>query len=229
MFAGIAGRYDFANRMLSGGMDILWRRAMVRAVKARQPQAVVDLATGSGDVALELASVLGPICSLRGMDFCEPMLEEARVKQTQRQQRGKKAPEVIFSMGDILDLPLEDASVDVLTVAFGVRNLEDRHRGMVEMLRALRPGGAVICLEFSQPAAWFRPFYYAYLKFILPPLAGLVTGDRDAYQYLAGSIEAFPRREQLSAEYTQAGFTRVRARPLTFGVVALHEAEKAMN
>jgi demethylmenaquinone methyltransferase/2-methoxy-6-polyprenyl-1,4-benzoquinol methylase len=220
MFARIAGRYDVANHLLSGGVDFWWRRALVRAVRAAGPSAVLDLATGSGDVAFAVADGLPPATRITGMDFCQPMLDVAVAKRNESARWAK----VKFLQGDGLALPLSDATYDALTIAFGLRNMADRHRALSEMRRVLRPGGRLFVLEFSQPAAWFRPFYYGYLKFILPTVAGVVTGDRAAYEYLCGSIEQFPDCAAMSAEIRRAGFTTVRATPLTFGIVALHEA-----
>lgn len=220
MFARIARRYDIANHLLSLGVDYRWRRNLVRAVRAAGPEAVLDLATGSGDVAFALADGLPPSTRITGMDFCQPMLDQAVAKRSASPRWAK----VDYRQGDGLALPLPDASFDAVTVAFGLRNMADRHRALTEMRRVLRPGGRLFVLEFSQPAIWFRPFYYAYLKWLLPVVAGLVTGDRGAYEYLGGSIEEFPARPALSEEIRRAGFSEVRATPLTFGVVALHEA-----
>jgi len=220
MFARIARRYDLANHLLSGGVDFWWRRKLVRAVRATAPADVLDLATGSGDVAFALADGLPPRTRITGMDFCQPMLDEALAKRAASPPWAK----IEFSQGDGMALPLPVAGFDALTIAFGLRNMADRHRALAEMRRVLRPGGRLFVLEFSQPARWFRPFYYAYLKFILPTVAGLVTGDRSAYEYLCGSIEQFPDHQAMSAEILSAGFTRVSALPLTFGIVALHEA-----
>lgn len=222
MFADIAGRYDFANHVLSGGVDYYWRCILVKLVKATSPQDVIDLATGSGDVAFALRQGLSEETKITGMDFCAPMLEEARKKQSQRNIE----PAIQFTHGDCMDLPLEDKSTDAITIAFGVRNFEDRQRGLKEMLRVLRPGGSLFILEFSQPQAWFRPFYYFYLKNFLPFIAGWATGKKDAYQYLAGSIEEFPAREVLAEQIKEAGFSKVTAHPLTFGIVAIHQATK---
>ncbi|MGJ3243800.1 MAG: bifunctional demethylmenaquinone methyltransferase/2-methoxy-6-polyprenyl-1,4-benzoquinol methylase UbiE [Opitutales bacterium] len=222
MFAGIAERYDLANRWLSFGIDRGWRRALVRAAEREHPRTVVDLATGSGDVAFALRRRLGAGTAIAGMDFCQPMLDEAEQKQADRPERDQ----VAFRPGDCLNLPLDDASTDVLTIAFGLRNLEDRHHGLTEMRRALRPGGVLLVLEFTQPAAWLRPFYYCYLKHVLPRLAAWLTRDRSAYEYLAGSIEAFPTKESLSEEMRAAGFDPVEARGMTGSIVALHAARK---
>ena len=121
-------------------------------------------------------------------------------------------------------LPLPDRCVDAVTISFGLRNMADRHKSLTEMRRILRPDGRLIVLEFSQPYFWFRPFYYAYLKYLLPSIAAVVTGDKSAYEYLCGSIEQFPGREAMAEEIRRAGFRSVVATPMTFGIVALHEA-----
>jgi demethylmenaquinone methyltransferase/2-methoxy-6-polyprenyl-1,4-benzoquinol methylase len=220
MFARIAERYDLANHLLSGGVDFWWRQRLVRAVHDAHPGAVLDLATGSGDVAFALADGLPPGARLTGMDFCQPMLDEAVKK---RAGNGRWA-QIEFKQGDGMALPLPDAAFDAVTVSFGLRNMADRHKALSEMRRVLRPGGRLFVLEFSQPYFWFRPFYYTYLKFILPSVAGVVTGDRSAYEYLCGSIESFPDRVAMSAEIQRAGFASVHATPMTCGIVALHEA-----
>jgi len=221
MFARIAGRYDLANHLLSGGVDYLWRQRLVRVVHDADPRSVLDLATGSGDVAFALADGLAPGVQLTGMDFCQPMLDEAVKKGTGHPRWGA----IQFRHGDGMALPLPDRSFDAVTISFGLRNMADRHKALKEMHRVLRPGGRLYVLEFSQPFFWFRPFYYAYLKFFLPVVAGVVTGDRSAYEYLCGSIEEFPGRAGLSAEIRRAGFDAVKATPLTCGIVALHEAQ----
>jgi demethylmenaquinone methyltransferase/2-methoxy-6-polyprenyl-1,4-benzoquinol methylase len=220
MFARIAGRYDLANHMLSGGVDYWWRQRLVRAVHDAHPESILDLATGSGDVAFALADGLPRGVVITGMDFCQPMLDEAlRKRDGSRRWAG-----IAFHQGDGLALPLPDRAFDAVTISFGLRNMADRHKSLTEMRRVLRPGGRLFVLEFSQPHWWFRPVYYAYLKGVLPLVAGLVTGDKAAYEYLGGSIEEFPARDALSAELRKAGFEAVRATPLTFGIVALHEA-----
>ncbi len=221
MFARIAGRYDVANHLLSGGVDYWWRQRLVRAVHDAGPGAVLDLATGSGDVVFALADGLPPGVQLCGMDFCQPMLDEA-VKKRVKNARWSR---IEFRQGDGMALPLPDASFDALTISFGLRNMADRARALQEMRRVLRPGGRLFVLEFSQPFFWFRPLYYAYLKLVLPAVAAVITGDRSAYEYLCGSIELFPGREEMSAEIRRAGFGSVGATPLTLGIVALHEAQ----
>lgn len=222
MFAGIAGRYDLANHLLSGGIDFYWRRVLTRMVKAFSPKNVVDLATGSGDVAFKLRDRLGPEVPVTGLDFCEPMLEEAREKR----QKKPSYEDLRFEFGDCMALPLADESVDAVTISFGLRNFEDRQKGLKEILRVLRSGGCLYVLEFSQPDRWFRPLYYVYLKYILPWLAAIATGDKSAYDYLAGTIENFPSKEALAEQLKLAGFDQVEATGLTFSIVAIHEAAK---
>lgn len=222
MFARIARRYDLANRLLSGGTDVWWRRRLVLEVKTTQPDTVLDLATGSGDVAFALARALPPATKITGMDFCLPMLDEARIKQ----QASGESPNISFVPGDGLALPIEDNTYDSLTISFGLRNMADRHRALTEMHRALRPGGHLHVLEFSQPWRWFRPFYYFYLTRILPRFAGWVTGDRAAYEYLNDSITAYPDHLAMTEEIHHAGFDPVSVRRMTLGIVALHSATK---
>ncbi len=222
MFGRIARRYDLANRLLSGGTDLWWRWRLRRAVARRRPRAVLDLATGSGDVAFALARGLPETVEITGMDFCQPMLDQAEAKKA----RSPRYAKIRFAAGDAMALPAPDAAFDVLTISFGLRNVADRHRALGEMHRVLRPGGTLFVLEFSQPYRWFAPVYYFYLRRILPLVAAPVTGDKGAYEYLGGSIAQFPVREAMTAEIRAAGFGEVRATAMTFGIVALHEARK---
>ena len=225
MFGRVAPRYDLANHLLSGGVDVWWRRRLVAAVRRRSPREVLDLATGSGDVAFALARGLGPEISIVGMDFCLPMLDQAVMKKNAG-DAAERYRSVQFLPGDGLALPLPDATFDAITLSFGLRNMADRARALGEMRRVLRPGGWLFILEFSQPQPWFRPFYYLYLKRIAPRVAGLATGEASAYDYLCSSIEQFPNRPDLTKEILAAGFRDVTATALTFGIVALHAAEK---
>ena len=198
MFARIAGRYDLANRLLSGGTDVWWRRQLVRTVAKHRPERILDLATGSGDVAFAISKYLSINCLITGMDFCQPMLDQAIRKQA---LAPKSSANISFTLGDALQLPLADASFDVITIAFGLRNLADRDRGLREMRRVLRPGGTLIVLEFSQPFRWFRPLYYFYLQRILPSIAGWVTGDKAAYDYLNRTIGADRKSTRLNSSH----------------------------
>lgn len=220
MFARIAGRYDIANHLLSGGIDYWWRQRLVRAVYDSHAASVLDLATGSGDVVFALADGLAPRVTLLGMDFCQPMLDEAVKKRAEN----RRWTHIEFRLGDGMALPLPDASFEAITISFGLRNMVNRAKALQEMRRVLKPDGRLFILEFSQPMVWFRPFYYTYLKYVLPTVAGIITGDRSAYEYLCGSIEQYPDRSAMSEEIRQAGFNSVSALPLSFGIVALHEA-----
>lgn len=222
MFARIARRYDVANHLLSGGVDWWWRRRLIRVVSRHAPRDVLDLATGSGDVAFALADGLPAGTPITGMDFCRPMLDEAELKQRER----GRYPNLSFREGDGLNLPIADAAFDAATISFGLRNMADRHRCLGELHRVLRPGGRVWVLEFSQPYRWFRPIYYAYLRHVLPWVAGVVTGDKGAYDYLCGSIAEFPTHEGIAAELQRAGFGEISVSRLTGGIVALHGGRK---
>ena len=224
MFGRIAHRYDIANFLLSGGIDSWWRKKLVVSVKNRAPQSILDLATGSGDVAFALSRALPSTTAIEGMDFCQPMLDEAERKKTAG--GAARFGNVSFRPGDGLAIPAPDVRYDAVTISFGLRNLADRALGLREMRRVLRPGGHLFVLEFSQPHAWFRPFYYFYLQRILPAVAGLVTGDRAAYVYLNDTIGRFPNRQDLATEIRSAGFSRVDGVPLTMGIVALHVAAR---
>lgn len=222
MFSRIARRYDVANHLLSGGLDVWWRHRLVEAVRKSDPRDVLDLATGSGDVAFALSKKLTATTAITGMDFCQPMLDEATIKQ----QSSGRFSNITFVQGDGLALPLGDNAFDAVTISFGLRNMADRHRALEEMRRVLRPSGRLYLLEFSQPKAWFRPIYFFYLKRILPAIASVVTGDRGAYEYLCGSIEQYPGHEAMGTEILRAGFSRVDIVRMTLGSVALHIAQK---
>lgn len=224
MFGRIARRYDIANLLLSFGIDRIWRKRLVRDVTRHAPKDILDLATGSGDVAFALSRGLGPTVAITGMDFCAPMLDQARAKQATGER--DRFSNISFRLGDGLAIPLPDGCCDAVTISFGLRNLADRPLGLREMRRVLRPRGKLFVLEFSQPSRWFRPVYYFYLRHILPLIAGAVTGDRAAYVYLNDTISQFPDRTALAEEITAAGFARVEAIPMTFGIVALHEATR---
>jgi len=221
MFGRIAPRYDLANRVLSLGIDRWWRWHLVRGVVKKGPKTVVDLATGSGDVAFALAGTLPPDAHVLGLDFCQPMLDRANAKK----ERIRGGARVEFQFGDGLDLPVEDNSIDALTISFGLRNMEDRARALSEIRRVLKPGrGHLHLLEFSQPRSWFRPVYNFYLRHLLPRVARLLTGDQAAYDYLGDTIESFQDLPRMADEISTAGFSMVDHRGLTFGIVALHVA-----
>lgn len=222
MFSGIAYKYDFLNHILSFGIDYYWRDRLAKKVKKLDPNRLMDLATGSGDVAFKLSKTLNKDCTITATDFCQPMLDQAKVKQIKSEQYSN----ISFEFGDAMNLNFEDNSFDVVTIAFGVRNFEDRNKGLQEILRILKPKGSLFILEFSQPSVWFRPFYFLYLKYILPSIAGIISKDKNAYQYLAGTIESFPSKELLKSQLFEAGYSQVHAYGMTFSTVAIHHATK---
>ncbi len=221
-FSRIAARYDRANRVMSSGIDILWRRKQASLVAHGNPQIILDLATGSGDVAYTLLRKVKSAEKIIAMDFCEPMLNQGREKQATKDPDGI----IDFRVGDCLNLPLESESVDAITISFGLRNLEDRHKGLTEMLRVLKPGGSLHVLEFTQPWKPVRGLYYWYLGKVIPWVSGRITGHADAYEYLSTSIEGFPTKAEISAELAEAGFQNVTAMGMTASIVALHQAYK---
>lgn len=219
MFGRIARRYDFANRILSLGLCVGWRNALVDETVALHPTRAVDLATGSGDVAFALRAALPAASTVEGYDFCEPLLDLARERAKREAIAG-----IRFAHGDCMRLPIADGSVDAVTIAYGIRNFEDRPAGLRELRRILRPGGTALILEFSQPSAWFWPVHFIQVRLIAPIVATLITGDLAAYRYLGTSIAGFPDAKGLDAELLKAGFGAVRHRRLLFGTVAIHMA-----
>ncbi len=215
MFGRIARRYDLANHLLSGGADFLWRRRAVRIVEEWQPQRILDLATGSGDLALALQRRL-PQAAITGADFSPEMLSVAR-------QKGVR--ETVLA--DALRLPFPDESFDCVTVAFGLRNMADWNLALGEMNRVLRSSGHVLVLDFSMPAGALRPAYRFYLHRCLPLLASIVTGQKAAYDYLGGSIEKFPCGDEMLRLIEKNGFAGGAAVPLTGGIATIYTAGKA--
>jgi len=219
MFGRVAHRYDFANHLLSFNMDRLWRARTVRRVRhvLEKPDArVLDICCGTGDLLLALASRSKGRVVL-GSDFCHPMLTAAKDKVTKR-----SAGAVLFE-SDALRLPVRDASLDLVTVAFGFRNLANYESGLRELLRVLAPGGTAAILEFSQPPnRTFASLYNWYSREILPMIGGAISGSKDAYTYLPESVRKFPTATDLAADMSRLGFADVRYEYLTGGIVALH-------
>jgi demethylmenaquinone methyltransferase/2-methoxy-6-polyprenyl-1,4-benzoquinol methylase len=217
MFGRVAQRYDLANHLLSCNIDRYWRAHTVRRTRdiLLRPEArVLDICCGTGDLVLSLAKQGRRVL---GSDFCHPMLVAAHAKISRR-----RAPAVLFE-SDALTLPLRDASLDLITVAFGFRNLANYEAGLAEMRRVLGPGGMAAILEFSQPPnAVFGALYNFYARRILPWIGGLISGSRDAYTYLPESVRKFPAAPELAAMMHSAGFAQVSFEYLTGGIVALH-------
>ena len=223
MFGGIARHYDILNHLLSFNLDKRWRARTVERVAhvlARPQAKALDLCCGTGDVLLSLEGQRGG-AAIYGSDFCHPMLIEAQRKIATRKLRSP-----LFE-ADALALPLASASLDLITVAFGFRNLANYHHGLEELARVLKPGGVLAILEFSQPTnRWFAALYNVFSARVLPFVGGLISGSRDAYTYLPESIRKFPGAEKLAAQMRAAGFASVEFERLTFGAVALHVGKK---
>ena len=217
MFARIAGRYDLANAILSGGMDAFWRRRAARIVARWEPARLLDLATGSGVLAATLSRAC-PAARIVGADFCVPMLQRARAAG--RLER--------LVAADALRLPFADGAFDGVTVAFGLRNMASYAGALREMRRMLRPGGHVLILDFSLPRGWWRGLYRFYLHRCLPAIADRVSGERGAYEYLAESIERFPSGAPMCALLTECGFGAASAEELSGGIVSLYTAEASL-
>ena len=222
MFAGIARRYDLLNHLLSANRDVGWRRATVAAGAARAGDPVLDVCTGTGDLALEWARSLGGASPVFGTDFCEPMVRLASGKA-----EGERLS-VRLAVADTLRLPFGDGGFAVASVGFGIRNVADLRGGLSEMARVVRRGGRVVVLEFTRPAnPLFRFVYYVYFLLLLPLLGNLVSGSRqNAYGYLPRSVLSFPDRGRLGRMMEEVGLRDVRVRDLSLGIVTVHVGVK---
>jgi demethylmenaquinone methyltransferase/2-methoxy-6-polyprenyl-1,4-benzoquinol methylase len=221
MFDNISGHYDFLNHFLSAGIDRLWRRKAIALLSADRPRRVLDIATGTGDLALA-ALKLDPE-EVVGVDISNKMLDVGRQKIAKR-QLGKK---VRLEYGDAENLPFGEGSFDALTAAFGVRNFGDLPKGLEEMCRVLRPGGKAVILEFSRPKnIIFRKLYYFYFYNVLPFVGKLISRDNRAYTYLPESVKVFPDGDEMASILKDCGFKTIQCIPLTFGISTIYLAEK---
>ncbi len=215
MFGKIARRYDLANHVLSLGLDYGWRRCMAKLVAAHRPRLILDLATGSGDLALTLAKHC-PEAEIVAADFCLPMLAEAQRKNVPN-----------LTGADGTNLPFADDTFDALTVAFGLRNMVSYEDAIREFFRVLKPGGLLLVLDFSMPTHFLKVPYRLYLRHFLPRLAELLTGEKCAYDYLGESIEAFPSGKGMTGLISQSGGASPSSRQMAGGIVSLYQARKA--
>jgi demethylmenaquinone methyltransferase / 2-methoxy-6-polyprenyl-1,4-benzoquinol methylase len=213
-FSAIASRYDFANHLLSGGLDFIWRKLAARQIRSWGARRILDIATGSGDLALEIRKSC-PESLVIGADFCRPMLLEAK---------RKNLGNLIES--DALQLPFRAATFDAVTIAFGLRNMESWQGVLAECARVLAPGGHLLVLDFSIPRGVTRGLYRLYLHQILPRVAALVTREKTAYSYLADSIEAFPQGESMLQIFRDAGFEETSFLPLHTGIVTIYTGKR---
>lgn len=221
MFDKIAGTYDFLNHFLSLGIDILWRKRTIKALKPYKPKEILDVATGTGDLAIEM-NRLQPD-RIIGMDIANQMLDKGREKLHKK----GLTPTITFEYGDSENLAYETDQFDAVTVAFGVRNFEHLDAGLAEMQRVLKPGGVAAILEFSRPRVFpLKQLYQAYFQNVLPLLGRLFSKDAAAYRYLPESVQAFPDGERFLEHLKKNGLTSATWQPLTLGIAALYLAEK---
>lgn len=221
MFDNISPRYDFLNHLLSGGIDIYWRKRAIKLLKKAQPRVILDIATGTGDFAIE-ALALKPE-KIIGVDISEGMLAVGRQKI---QKLGKQGT-IELRTGDSESLPFTNNYFDAVIVSFGVRNFENLLAGLTDMQRVMKPGGTCVIVEFSKPKAFpFKQVYNFYFKYILPTVGKIVSKDQSAYTYLPESVQAFPDGNDFLTIFEKAGFTNTKCIPLTFGICSIYVGHK---
>ena len=221
MFDNVSPKYDFLNHLLSGGIDILWRKKAIKLLKSAQPKTILDIATGTGDFAIE-ALALKPD-KIVGVDISEGMLSFGREKIK------KLGMESVIEMqkGDSEKLNFSDNTFDAVIVSFGVRNFENLEKGLTDMCRVMKTGGTCIVLEFSKPQSFpFKQLYNFYFKNILPTVGKIVSKDTSAYTYLYDSVQAFPEGDDFMKVFHRAGFIQTQCLPLTFGISTIYIGKK---
>ena len=222
MFDRISPKYDRLNHLLSFNIDKVWRRKTAKAVAKTQPKTVLDLATGTADLAIALAK-RNPQAHIIGMDISEKMLDIGRAKVAQR----KMEEQIELCFGNAAALPFEDGTFDAVTVAFGVRNFEDLDKGLSEISRVLKPGGQAVILEFSMPERFpVKQLYRFYFKRVLPRIGKMISKDPGAYTYLPDSVEKFPKPDVFSKSLASFGLTKCQIKRLTMGVATLYISQK---
>lgn len=222
MFNSIAHRYDFLNHFLSLGIDRRWRRKLVRLAGKSNPQQILDVATGTADLAIELCR-LNP-AQITGVDISEKMLDVGQ----QKIEKLKLQETIYLKQSDAETLPFENETFDLVTVAFGVRNFENLTQGLKEINRVLQQGGQIAVLEFTMPRHFpVKQLYRFYFKFLLPKLGRWISRDPAAYTYLPESVEAFPHGAAFTRILEEAGFEEVKIHPVTFGIASIYIASKS--
>lgn len=225
MFDSIAPAYDTMNRLMTFGIDRFWRRKAVKLTAAVSPRRILDVATGTGDFAIALAREIDG-CKIDGVDLSEQMLSIGQRKA----EKAALSTRLTFSKGDCLALPYPDGAFDAVTVAFGVRNFEDLHRGYAEMARVLAPGGQLCVVELSVPTnPVVKPFYKLYTKLIIPALGRMLSADPRAYSYLPESIAAMPPANEMLKLMAESGLCSTRLLRRTMGVCSIYLATKPCN
>lgn len=221
MFNRIAHRYDFLNHFLSAGIDRRWRNKAIRILSKQNPNSILDVATGTADLAIASASLQPK--NVTGVDIADDMLAIGR----QKIDKKNLSKIICLENGDSENLRFSDGSFDAAIVAFGVRNFENLEKGLAEMRRVLQPGGMILVLEFSRPRKFpVRQLYGFYFRFILPSLGRIISGDSAAYTYLPDSVGVFPDFEQFTAILGKVGFKNAQYKPLTFGIATIYTAIK---
>lgn len=223
MFDRIAGNYDLLNRMTSLGVDTIWRKRMIAQLDDKKHQRILDVATGTADVALAIRSKYPKVEHITGLDISPDMLAVGREKVAKKGW----TKQITLVDGDSEALPFEDNSFDAVTVAFGVRNFENLAQGLSEIQRVLRPGGKLVVLEFSHPRVFpIKQLFNFYFKYILPTIGGVISKDKSAYQYLYESVQAFLDQEAFVAQLNELGYKSNQCKALTFGICSLYTGYK---
>ena len=218
MFASIAPAYDRTNSVLSLGIHHVWRKNTVQVSGARTGMSVLDCATGTGDLALEFKKTVGPEGQVIGTDFCPEMMETAPAKSEAKQLH------VQFEVADAMNLPYPDHTFDISSISFGIRNVDDPSIALKEMARVVKPGGKVMILEFGQPKGFMGVLYDWYSRHIIPFIGGLLTGNKEAYQYLPRTAAQFPCREEFLTLMRNTGmYSEASYQELTFGIAFLYK------
>jgi len=222
MFNSIAGKYDFMNRFLSAGIDVQWRKKAIKQLTELHPKLVLDVATGTGDVAIMTHEMLKPE-KIIGIDISQGMLDAGKKKV----EKLGLSNSIELQPGDSETINYPDNTFDAITVAFGVRNFENLEKGLSEMLRVLKPGGKLVILEFSRPKqTGFKSLYNLYMNIVAPGFGKFFTKNREAYQYLNESVQAFPERENFIRIMEQAGYTGTYFKPLSLGICCIYCGSK---
>ena len=221
MFDGIAARYDLMNRLFSAGIDMKWRKKTINLLKKLDPKTILDMATGTADMAILACRLLNPE-KITGLDLSAEMLEAGR-KKIEKEGFVNKI-ELLKGDGEAISFP--DNSFDAVMVAFGVRNFENLENGLREMLRVLKPGGKLVILEFSKPNRGFKNLYNLYMGIVAPEVARWFRQNKDAYRYLNRSTNAFPDREDFTAILNSVGFSNTECKPLSFGICCIYSGRK---
>jgi demethylmenaquinone methyltransferase / 2-methoxy-6-polyprenyl-1,4-benzoquinol methylase len=222
MFDGIAFRYDLLNRLLSAGIDKSWRKKAILKLKPLQPQYILDVATGTADVAMMTQKLLHPK-KITGIDISRSMLQLGESKI--RQAGMEKNIELIWGDSETINFP--DNTFDAVTVAFGVRNFENLEKGLAEMLRVLKPGGQVVILEFSRPSVFpVKQLFNFYFRYITPGIGKWIAHSKEAYSYLPDSVRSFPQGKEMIKILTATGYQSATCKPLTFGICSIYSAYK---